>query len=827
MRSSSPGVARVLTLLSAFVAASLITGTLAAGLVIPAVGATGAMTRASMDYFENLPTDITPPVLAEQSTMYASDGKTPIARFYDENRINVPLSRIAPVMRQAILAIEDARFFVHGGIDLKGVARAALNNSLKNGIQGASTLTQQYIKNYNVEKALAAGDPDAAKAAVSQNYSRKLQEMRTAIALEKKLTKDQILEGYLNIALFGNNTWGVEAAAEYYFGTSAAKLSLVQAATLAGLVQSPTTYSPFDHPDRALTRRNEVLGRMLALGMINRKQYDDASKSKLITKRTPSRNGCITAQGAAFFCDYVINLLRTDPSYAFLGKTPTERVTNIKRGGYTIVTSLDPRMQQQAAKTVIKQVPIRDPSKVAAVAVTVEPGTGRVLALAQNRNYTPAPGPGNTQLNYGVDKTLGGSTGFATGSTFKPFTLATYLSEGKSLNDAVDASRKTREMTDFEACGEKLRGEAYHFGNAGDGEDSGAMSVQEATYRSVNTAFVDIESRVDMCDLVKTASKLGVHLASAPAKTADGKNECHNASYNGFSLNYDKNPLLLPYCQPSLTLGPKSISPLTMAAAYAAFSADGKFCEPRPVISIKDRSGKVMPVPAPKCSQALDADVAHGVTYALKKVLTQGTATGKSIGVPAAGKTGTTDSSGNTWFVGYTHALSTAVWVADPNTYPSDYPHRLASGQRPLHRIKINGHTWPVLYGGHIAATIWRDYMKQASKGRDNVDWPDPDGDLLKGSGRRVPNVIGQPIGWATAQLAGSGYNVNVGGVVAGSTPPGTVARTSPDPGSPIADGGSVTLFISDGSQSGNGNGNGRGRGDGGGRFPFPLPGIG
>ena len=208
--------------------------------------------------------------------------------------------------------------------------------------------------------------------------------------------------------------------------------------------------------------------------------------------------------------------------------------------------------------------------------------------------------------------------------------MATYLSEGQSLNDRVDASQTSRPFSDFKACGQRLVGgdEPYTFHNAGDGEGSSAMTVQEATYRSVNTAFVDMESRIDLCDLVKIASKLGVHLASVPSST------CTNNSADGVQLNYKKDPLLLPWCEPSLTLGPKSISPLTMASAYAAFAADGTYCEPTPVRSIKNRAGKAMPVPATKCSQALDPDVAHSVTYALKKVLTQGTAVGKGLTVP-------------------------------------------------------------------------------------------------------------------------------------------------------------------------------------------------
>lgn len=832
MRTSSPGVARVVSLMSAFVAASLVTGGLAAGLFIPAVGATGVVTRNGVDYFNGLPpADMSSLPLAEQSTMYASDGKTVIARFYDENRVIVPLAKIAPVMRQAIVAIEDSRFYQHGAVDPQGIVRALVNNQVNGDIQGASTLTQQYIKNYNVEKALAVGDTAGARAAISQNYARKLQEMRTAIELEKKVSKDHILEGYLNIALFGNNTWGVEAAAAYYFSTSASKLTLVQAATLAGLVQSPTVYNPILHPDKAVARRNEVLGRMLATGAITKQEYEQAKVEKLVLKRQQAQNGCITAGIMAYACQYVLNLIKQDPGFAFLGRTKDERETKLKRGGFSIVTSFDPKLQAHAWRTVTNHIPVKDPSHFAAAAVTVQPGTGRVLSMAQNRLYSLTEAPGQTSLNYAVDQAHGASVGFATGSTFKPFTLATYLSEGKSLNDAVDASQKTRPMQDFKACGEELGGtEPYRFGNAGDGEDSGAMTVQEATYRSVNTAYVDIESRVDMCDLVQTASKIGVHLASVPSKDANGTYGCRNNSYKGFTINYDKNPLILPYCQPSLTLGAKSISPLTMAAAYAAFSADGKFCEPRPVVAIKDRSGKAMPVPAVKCSQALDPDVAHGVTYALKKVLTQGTAPGRGIGVPAAAKTGTSDRSANTWLVGYTRSLSTAVWVADPNSYPKNRKDVLESGQRTGENVTIKGRPWGHIYGADIAGGIWQDIMKTAVKGRDNGDWPDPPGDMLKGSGRKVPNVIGQPIGAAQAALTSQGFQVKMGGFAPGPAPAGfVVGKTSPDAGSLIADGGTITIYISDGSKGnqGNGGGNGgRGRGGGGGQPPFPFPTI-
>lgn len=802
---STPGASRSLTLLVTFVAMSLVSGVLFAGLFIPAVGATGALTSSSVDYFNSLPADLSRPPLAEQSTMYAADGKTVIARFYDENRITVPLSRIAPVMRQAMIAIEDSRFYEHGGIDPKGVMRAFVNNQVGGGVQGASTLTQQYIKNYNVEKCIAAGDEECARRAVAKNEARKLQEMRTAIALEKQLTKDEILEGYLNIALFGDNTFGVEAASEYYFNTSASKLSLVQAATLAGLVQSPSTYSPFAHPDAATTRRNEVLGRMFALKMIDREQYDEARAEKLKTDRHEAQNGCITAGNMAYFCDYVYRTLQLDPAYSYLGKTEAQRRTALKRGGYKIITTLDPKIQNKSASLVTKQVPIKDKSKLAAAAVMVQPGSGKVLAMTQNRVYSLQTKRGETSINYAVDKAYGSSTGFATGSTFKPFTLATWLSKGKSLNDVVNASepRNGRPFSDFTSCGKRLRGQTYHFSNA-EGGGKGAMTVLNATTNSVNTAYVDIESRLDLCDIVDTASKLGVHLASAPTKGS----RCSNYS--------DKNPLVLPNCYPSLTLGPLSISPLTMATAYAAFAADGEFCESRPVAAITSSSGEPQKIAERSCRQAITPEVARGVTYGLKSVLAKGTGSGLGIGRPAAGKTGTADQSSNTWFVGFTPFLSTAVWVADPNTYPG---HADTSGQRPLHGITVNGRHYRTIYGATIAGRIWSNIMKNASKGLPAKNWSGPPGSMFKSNGKSIPEVTGLPVSVAMAQLTAMGFQVKNGGMEAGPAPTGVVTRTSPEAGSLAVSGSTVTIYISDGSQGflpggdGPGNGNSRGRG--------------
>lgn len=788
MRSGTAGVSRALALLAAFVAASLVSGALVAGLFIPAVGATGALTRSGVDYFNSLDSSVKQIPLPQGSTMYASDGKTVIAKFFQENRTIIPLSKIAPVMQHAIVAIEDSRFYKHGGVDPKGVIRAFVNNAMSKQVEGASTLTQQYIKNINVETALANGDTAAAQAATAKNYSRKLQELRQAIALEKVMTKDQILENYLNIALFGNNTYGIEAAAQYFFSTSASSLTLTQAALLAGLVQSPTMYNPFStiKPgaiDRATHRRNQVLTRMYQLGMIKNAEYTAAMKAPLGLKKKVPLNGCITAQERAYFCDYALHVMLIDPGFANLGKTQDDRLGAIQRGGLSIVTTMDPKIENAAWQAVSSHIPVTDPSKVAASAVTVESGTGRVLSIAQNRIYALDKKPGHTTLNYGVDEAYGGSNGFQTGSTFKAFTLATWLQAGKSLYDTVNSTPSSMPFSAFTSCGAHLVGGTYSYGNTEPGAN-GDIRVIDATAASVNKAFVPMEAELDLCDLANTAMKLGVH------RGASQKHECTG-----------KLSTQIPACVPSLTLGPIDISPLTMATAYAAFGHQGITCTPVAIQSITVKaSGKKFNVPQTKCTQGVSADVALGVTYALKGVLTHGTAAGQGLNVPSAGKTGTTNGSSNTWFVGYTPFYSTAVWVADPNVYAE------WKGQRPLENMTIAGTYYSNnFFGATLAAPIWHSIMSVASQGKPSQDWPAPGGSMVANNAPQggVPNVVGKSVGAAMAALAQAGYQPQLGGQVPGPAPRGSVASTSPAAGTNAPPGTTVIVNISDGSQGG------------------------
>ena len=776
MRSASVPGGRALALLGAFASVSAVMGLLLAGIALPAAWATGSATRGGVDFFNSLPDDVAEPPLSEQSTVLDADGRQ-IAHFYDERRILVSLAQIAPIMQQSIIAIEDSRFLEHGGVDPKGLARAFVNNQVNDGnVQGASTLTQQYIKLRIFEAAAVNQDKQAQQDALRKDYTRKLQEVRMAISLEKKKTKSEILEGYLNIANFGDSTYGVEAAAEYFFdGTSAAKLTLPQAALLAGLVQSPQRYSPFIHQKAALNRRNDVLARLHQLGKITDAEYAAAVKSGLgVKKRTP-REGCITS-AYAYFCSYVRNQLVKSDAYKALGATEDERRNLLDRGGLTIRTTIKQNVQETAQAAVNAKVPPGDASQVGAAAVTVEPGTGKVLAMVQNRTYDVADKPGDTVINYSVDQSLGSGNGFQTGSTFKPFVLADWLAHGKGLYDVVDASKRMWNYGDFEGCKGTLRGESFPMSNSGDSENKPAMTVLEATSQSVNLAYMDMASKLSLCDISATATKLGVHKGHPYAAGNEGVTSA------------------LPTEVPSMVLGAVDVAPLTMAEAYATFAKDGLYCAPLAVTAISDRDGKALKVPSSQCSQAMDPNIAHGVTYALKTVLRPGgTASQYPLDRVAAGKTGTTNDSKDTWFVGYIPQLSTAVWVGD-NPNPSG-----KAGRRSLNNRKIGSTHYGSVFGATISAPIWQEIMNKISKGMPEKDWDDPTGKVMSGSQVKMNDYRGQPVDQAKATLEGLGYKVTVGAPVPSDLGPDKVENTTPSAGSISAPGGAVVIHPGNG----------------------------
>jgi membrane peptidoglycan carboxypeptidase len=762
---------QALALLVSFALIAGVGGILAGGLVLPAVAVVNGTTALAVTTFDNLPSELVVQPLSEKSTMIAADGSV-LATFYAENRVVVPLASVAPIMQNAVIATEDKRFYAHGGIDPTGMLRAGVRNILQpSSTEGASTLTQQYVKNTLIEAALKAGDYNAAAAAKEAQgaggYSRKLREAKLAIALEKTTPKQTILEGYLNIAQFGINVYGIESAANHYFSKHASELNYIEAATLAGITQSPTKWDPVKNPAASQTRRDVVLRLLKEQGYITVAEYTAGIATPIATTLhvQDAKVGCMAAgdkvPGSGYFCDYVTKVIASDPAF---GATQADRVNLLYRGGLTITTTIDPRQQALADTEVKAGVPIDDPSGVGSAISVIEPGTGKITAMAQNRTYTAtlSQQPRETAVNYNTDQAYGGSTGFQPGSTFKPFTLVEWLKQGHSLNEIVNGTKKPLNTNMFTTCGKKGINSPYNPSNA---EGTGhQMTVLQATMNSVNLAYLDMARQLDMCNIMNGAKDLGVH-------TGAGKD---------------------PSTNPSNVIGTDAIAPLTMAAAFATFASGGTYCAPIAITSVRDSSGKELAVPQAGCRQALEPRIANAVNFALSNVW-QGTAKGvPQPPFPSAGKTGTTSENEQTWFVAYTPVLAAAVWVGFPDV----------ASQR-MQNMTINGkryYTNHQVYGSSIAAPTWSRFMTQALAGVSVPSFAAVGTLELNGAPVNVPNVVGQAVDAATATLTGAGFNVTVApDQVASTVPAGSVAAQSPGAFSKATQGSVITLQLSNG----------------------------
>ncbi len=675
-----PGPIGLLARVGGLIVFAVTAGILVGLMLTPFVGGAGVMTRDVIRNFENLPDSLSTPPLAQRSLVLAADGSI-LATLYYQNRVEVPLSSISPVMRQATVAIEDSRFLDHNGVDLRGVIRSLATNATAGGIeQGSSTLTMQYVKNVLINQATNADELDAAR---GDSSTRKLREVRYALGLEKIFTKGEILERYLNIAYFGAGAYGVEAAARRYFSKPAADLDLAESATLAGIVQQPTAFDPLRNPELSTTRRNIVLRRMAELGYISTEEADRAALTPMNAVLQPSltTNGC-TSSYAPFFCDYVVQTIRKDPTF---GATPEEREAFLRRGGYTIRTTLDPKAQAAAHDTVTEYIPTKDPSRRAAAISMVQPGTGQIVAMTQNREWGTS-GRGRTTYNYNVGTDMGGTIGMQAGSTFKIFQLAAALDEGISPFEYISAySPKTFEG--FKNC---TTGKKFAPVTVRNSTTSGTLDMARATAYSTNTYFMTIEERTGLCRPAEIAESMGVTLG------------------NG-------DPLLRV---PSFTLGTMEVTPLAMANAYATFAAHGMYCKPVAILEMRDRDGNQIPVPDGDCTRVIKRDIADTVTVMLNGVVNGSISgrTGEDMALEkrqVAGKTGTTNDSAAVWFAGYTPQLAAAVWVGDPR---GGYAH-------PMKDVTVNGVYYSQVFGGTLPGPIWRDAMEGALKGTEPEDF--------------------------------------------------------------------------------------------------------
>ncbi|MGV9694531.1 transglycosylase domain-containing protein [Streptomyces sp. NPDC003470] len=673
-----------------FLGVSVLAGAVLAGIALPAVGALGLAAKGSVESFDELPANLKTPPLSQRTTILDSQGGT-IASVYSRDRTVVGLKDISPYMQKAIVAIEDSRFYQHGAVDLKGVLRALNNNARSGGVsEGASTLTQQYVKNVFVEE--AGDDPTKVAQATQQTIGRKIRELKFAIQVEEELGKKKILENYLNITFFGQQAYGVEAAAQRYFSKHAKDLNLQEAALLAGVVQSPTRYDPVNDEAEAVKRRNVVLTRMAEVGDISRAEADQAQKAPLGLKVSRPKNGCITAvKGASFFCDYVRAVFLSDPVF---GKTKEARAKVWNQGGLTIRTTLDPQAQKSVQQSIKDHVNSGD--EVATAATIVEPGTGKIVAMGQSRPYGVDVKQHETTLNLSVNQVMGGGAGFQPGSTFKPIVAAAALEGGMPATKTYSSPYKMDYPSPVAACDGKSWNEpGVELTNENETE-VGPYDMKEATAKSVNTYYVQMISDIGVCPVTQMAEKMGV------------------ARANGQKLEQT----------PSIALGVTEVSPLTMASAYATFASRGMYCTPVAIESITQRLGnkeKSLEVPKSTCSRAMSETTADTVNTLLKGVVEDGTGTQAGLGSRAsAGKTGTTDERFAAWFVGYTPNLAGAVWVGDPKH------------DRQMVDITIGGVPYDKVFGGAVPGPIWRDMMSGALDGKPApefslVDIPDAD----------------------------------------------------------------------------------------------------
>ncbi len=728
-RSRAVTPVQLVALVLAFLSISGLTGVLGAGLVVPAAGSVGEVAKAVPTVFDGLPDDLEIVAPAVESTMLDADGNT-IATFFDKRRIVVPSDKIADVMKQAIVAIEDKRFYEHHGVDPDGVARALVSNLSGSAMQGASTITQQYIRNMLIEQGYLQGNAKIVADATEQTPERKLREMKYALTLETKMSKDEILTGYLNIAPFGPTTYGVEAASQLYFSKSASQLSIGEAALLAGLVQSPVEYDPLTHPDVAQQRRDVVLGALLDQGAITQDDYSQAVSVTVTDMLKPDVqvSGCQGATSSMeYFCDYALKQFLDDPAY---GQTASERNQLLMTGGIEIRTTLKPGMQSSASTTLTTALPTDNTFGPGGMGlddaiVSVEPSTGNVLAMAQNTTWgQDSDSPRTTMVNY----TANGS--FQPGSTFKLFTLIQWFKEGHGAYDTVGRTNRTYSAGEF-ACSD---GTHVPVGDNGTwrvedlpGKD-GAMPAIRALGMSVNQAFINMSSKLDFCAIFQDAADLGI----------TGPNGSRIAPV------------------PANIIGSGQASPLQMATAYGTIANDGVLCQPNALASVTDRNGTVLRTYDANCTRVLDAAIAQKVSTMLRKADMQfyrPPYTSAPIvldgGRQFAAKTGTTNANSNTWTVGFTPQVASAAWMG--------YARASSTAVKDFY---LAGQYYPYPYGSDVGAHIWVPYMNAAMASYEPAGMPDVFiGDIPKAA----PSPSTDPAAPASPASPGNGGGDNPG----------------------------------------------------------------
>ncbi|MCA1942497.1 MAG: transglycosylase domain-containing protein [Yonghaparkia sp.] len=775
MSAQNQKVTGVLGAIAGMVGLSAVAGVLVTVMVTPALAVTGMAASNTIGIFESLPEYIKINEQTQRNVLYAqrtsdpADGYRAIATVYAENREEVGWDEVSQYIKDATVAGEDRRFYDHNGVDLQSIVRAAVGNAVSGGIEsGASTLTMQLVKNIFITEALKAPTIEERDRLIAQaqeqSLERKLQEAKFAIGLEKEYTKDEILLAYLNIAGFGGNTYGIQAAAQQYFGVPASEVTIAQAASLIAIVQEPGARSLGTPENYAANqeRRDVILGFMYGEGYITEAEYREAIAIPVdeeFVQINPPQSGCFAAHPRAkFFCDYVINSVK---DFESLGATEEERLEAWRLGGYDVYTTLNLSLQNATQERMWEVVPANvSQTNLGGVAVQVENGTGRVLSMAINKrfdNRSPDFGggkPGTTAVNYATDRDYGGSSGFQVGSTYKIFTLLEWLEQNRGLREVVDTTRSRLQNSAFQdTCedGGGPHGGPWNVGNFGPAAP--ALSVWDATVQSVNTAFAAMAEQLDLCEIRRTAEAMGVHRA-------------------------DGDPL---QTNPSAILGTNEIAPLTMAAAYAAIGSGGIFCEPIIVDRFIDRDGNELKGQEQECRRALSEEVAAAATGPMRDVFGLGTARTSVIGdgIPLIGKTGTTDAAVHTWMAGGSTKVTTVVWVGN------------VVGQYNITFLPA---------GTLMRHNVFRIAQAEANRQYGGGQFPAVPARLLNGSGVTLPDVAGLTAEQAKDLLEGLGFRFEIGKRVDSDLAEGLIVTSSPKPGTLLARGQTVKVSISRGN---------------------------
>lgn len=742
--------------------AVMLAGLIVAAAIFPIAGGGGYLTARTADDLAMSSRSVIGGEAPEITTITDANGD-PMAWLYDQRRTSVEEWEISRDMKNAIVSIEDRRFWDHSGVDWQGTLRAALANLTSGSVQqGASTIEQQLIKNHTL---LVEAETEAERrAATATDYGRKLREIRIAQDLEDEMTKEEVLTGYLNIVPFGNGAFGIENAARTYFDVSAKDLNIPQSALLAGLVQQTSGLNPYTNPDGAMARRNDVLRAMADTGAITQAQANDAIATDLGVLPEPNRlpQGCIAAGDRGFFCDYAIDYLATHG---------LDR-TKLSRGGYTVKTTLDPVVQDNAQRGLREQA---SPTAggVAEVMSIVEPGADsrRVLAMASSRVYGL-----DAEAMQTVQPQPFTPVGNGAGSIFKIFAATAAVEKGMGIDTSLPVPRR------YEASGLGDGGAAgcppglYCVENTGTFPPS--MTLRQALAKSPNTPFVAMSEQVGVDGVVDMAVRLGMRSYTVPGSFDGESSVAQYVSDNTLG---------------SFVLGPTPVDGLELSNVGATLASDGRWCEPNPIEEITDRDGNPVQIDRPACEQAVDAGVAHAMAQALSADTVDGTAedAARAYGWdgPVAAKTGTTESNQSAAFLGFTAGLAAAVYAYN------DSPTVTELCTSPLRQCGSGD-----LYGGREPARTWFSAVSPIIEDHGGKTLPEMAPEYGAGTAKAsLPPVEGMQEADARKTLEDAGYKVD--SVTASQTgrPRGTVTGVRV-PGL-LLEGGTVTLEVSDGSR--------------------------